>query len=235
MTFPSKVKEYHDEDKCKKCGDYKNIGETFNGSTYEICYQCGKEGKCRDIEKGGFAFEYKEYEEDKLSHELVEFKEGRKKDSSLLNLIKSVAQKHYPDFKSVQSIIPIPPRKNSSRQFNSPNKIAKSLEQVYEGEFKDVLRFNKETKPQKELSFDEKFKNVDGAISLKTPLSSDEVLVVDDVFTSGATVMEAAKVLKRNGVESIYVFCIGRSEPPERQRAPEDGWPGHQPLEDFKS
>jgi len=225
MALPSKIKNYQKRNKCKKCGDYKNIEEMYDGSAYETCYQCGQNGKCRNIEKGGFAFEYDDYQNDSLSNELVEFKEGRNKNSYLLNYIKTIVKQYYPMFTSAQSIVPIPPRKNSSREFHSPNKIGKTLEEECKGDFKDALCFNKKTKQQKDLSFDKKFKNVKGAISLETSISSDKVLIVDDVFTSGATVMEAAKVLKSNDVEPIYVFCIGRTEPYSTQKSPKDGWP----------
>jgi len=221
------IKKFHEKDKCIKCGDYKHLGEMYSGKPFEMCYQCYKEGKCKYIKKGGFVFEYDK--EDKknysLSQELIKFKYGRKKKSQLLKYAKQVLNKIYPELKSAESIIPIPQRKSSDRDFNAPDKIAKELEEICEGNYEDVLYFNRKTSSQKELSFNGKFINIRGAISLKRSIDSNRVLIVDDVFTTGATMMEASKVLKEGGVEHIYIFCLGLTEPLQKVNVPKEGWP----------
>jgi predicted amidophosphoribosyltransferase len=38
-----------------------------------------------------------------------------------------------------------------------------------------------------------------------------KVLLVDDIFTSGATVSNCAKVLKKSGAEKVYVFTLAKT------------------------
>lgn len=42
-------------------------------------------------------------------------------------------------------------------------------------------------------------------------ISGKRVLLIDDVFTSGATVSSCAQELKRNGAEKVYVFTLART------------------------
>ncbi|HCK68789.1 MAG TPA: hypothetical protein DHW17_05855 [Nitrospina sp.] len=41
-------------------------------------------------------------------------------------------------------------------------------------------------------------------------LQEKNILLVDDVFTTGATVNEAAKILKKEGAGKVHVFTLGR-------------------------
>jgi predicted amidophosphoribosyltransferase len=43
-------------------------------------------------------------------------------------------------------------------------------------------------------------------------LSGQNVLLVDDVMTTGATANECARLLKRNGAKEIKVFTLARSK-----------------------
>ena len=55
--------------------------------------------------------------------------------------------------------------------------------------------------------------SVQNAFEVKRPrlLKGKNILLVDDVFTSGATASACAKVLKRNGANKVYVFTIARA------------------------
>lgn len=42
-------------------------------------------------------------------------------------------------------------------------------------------------------------------------VSGEKILLVDDIFTSGATVSNCAKVLKENGAKAVYVYTLART------------------------
>ena len=54
--------------------------------------------------------------------------------------------------------------------------------------------------------------NIKGAFEVNRPelVAGKNILLVDDVFTTGATVNEAAKILKKEGAGKVYVFTLGR-------------------------
>ncbi|MGH7960624.1 MAG: ComF family protein [Candidatus Binatia bacterium] len=76
-----------------------------------------------------------------------------------------------------------------------------------------VLRRIRSTLPQTQLSESERRVNVHGAFAVSPPerLKEKRVLLVDDVYTSGATVEECARVLRRGGAEVVDVFTLARA------------------------
>lgn len=65
----------------------------------------------------------------------------------------------------------------------------------------DILVREKDTKPQWQLKLKERRKNIKGAFQVTRPdmVAGKRILLVDDIFTSGVTMDECAKVLKKAG------------------------------------
>ncbi len=68
----------------------------------------------------------------------------------------------------------------------------------------------KDTAPQFELARKERLLNVKGAFNC-APLTGSNVLLIDDIYTTGATVSEASKALKASGAKSVYVLTLART------------------------
>ena len=75
-----------------------------------------------------------------------------------------------------------------------------------------ILRI-RETPPQAKQSRTERAKNVRGAFQVKQPeqVKGQDILLVDDVMTTGSTVNEVARVLKRAGTHRVHVFTLARA------------------------
>ncbi len=69
------------------------------------------------------------------------------------------------------------------------------------------------TRPQVDLDPAEREENVKGAFAVERPeeFKGKRVLLLDDVYTTGATVRECAKVLQKAGAESVYVLTVARA------------------------
>jgi len=114
-------------------------------------------------------------------------------------------------------IVPLPlhPRKEKERGFNQAELIAGIMNK----ELGIMVRKNnlirtKETKSQTETKdYEERQKNVSGAFALVSPekVAGQNIILVDDVFTSGATMGEAVKVLKAAGARKIIGFVIAKT------------------------
>ncbi len=78
--------------------------------------------------------------------------------------------------------------------------------------FAGALRRIRNTIPQVQLDHSEREKNVRGAFAVRNPeeIMDKRFLLVDDVFTTGATVNECAKVLKKSGAKEIIVLTLAR-------------------------
>ncbi|HEY2986177.1 MAG TPA: ComF family protein [Candidatus Binatia bacterium] len=76
-----------------------------------------------------------------------------------------------------------------------------------------VLVRSRETPPQTQLHEDERRKNMRRAFSVNPAKSIDgkAALLIDDVYTSGATVNECSRALVRAGVREVYVLTLART------------------------
>lgn len=74
------------------------------------------------------------------------------------------------------------------------------------------LRRVRETQPQAKKTKGERAVNIRGAFEVDRPdwVAGKDILLVDDVFTTGATVNEAARILKRAGAARVHVFTLAR-------------------------
>lgn len=81
-----------------------------------------------------------------------------------------------------------------------------------------LLKRTKPTKPQVGLKEDERKKNVAGIFAinehargtLATRDTRGTLVLFDDVWTTGATMLEAAKVLKKAGVKRVWCLTLAR-------------------------
>lgn len=118
------------------------------------------------------------------------------------------------------TIIPIPleKRRLKYRGFNQAEEIAKELSYFWKIPLlSGCLIKNKETTPQVELSGDERKENIKGAFSLKNSreIKDKKILLIDDIYTTGSTMEEAARALKRAGAKEIIGVVIARANPEE--------------------
>ena len=75
-----------------------------------------------------------------------------------------------------------------------------------------ILTQNKETTSQVSLSADERWKNIHGAFSVNTDqIRGKNIVILDDVITTGATLNECARVLRKAGARKIFALTIARS------------------------
>ena len=113
-------------------------------------------------------------------------------------------------------IVPMPlhPKRLAERGFNQALEVARGLARHLGRpiEPRGVQRV-KDTPPQTKLPYEERAKNVRGAFLCKLDLSGANVAVVDDVMTTGATLNELARALKRAGATRVENFVIARTVP----------------------
>lgn len=119
-------------------------------------------------------------------------------------------QGRYPVFVPV----PLHPRRQKERGFNQAEVLCRHLSAcLHMPVAADILRRTKRTVPQVEMrDRKDRLTNMSGVFAVrknKTDLP-DQVFLVDDVFTTGATVRSAANALKRAGVKWVWVVTMAR-------------------------
>ena len=79
----------------------------------------------------------------------------------------------------------------------------------------EVLQRTRSTEAQTELDAISRRRNVRGAFALRAGIELPaHVAILDDVMTTGATLAECARVLKREGVERVDVWALARAPSP---------------------
>ncbi|MBQ5986692.1 MAG: ComF family protein [Clostridia bacterium] len=73
---------------------------------------------------------------------------------------------------------------------------------------RELLYKTKYTQQQKRLSGDARRKNIRGSFYAEPACKGLRLILIDDVFTTGATVYECAKVLKKAGALDVYACCV---------------------------
>ena len=138
-------------------------------------------------------------------------------------------QPHFSGTEVLIAPVPLHARKQRQRGFNQSELIARSaLKLTTTGSRFDlsasVLERCRETTSQIGLSRHQRRENIRGAFRVTKPddVNGREVLVVDDVFTTGTTVSECARILRRVGASRVYVATVARTLKTEAQFAMRD-------------
>lgn len=132
--------------------------------------------------------------------------------------VRDAAGKHGAPSRSI-AVIPVPLHKTKKRQrgFNQAELIAQAALKFHPaGQFvlgKDVLERQRETQSQIGLTSHQRRENMRGAFAVTRAeeIKGREVLVVDDVYTTGTTVSECARVLRRAGARRVWVATVART------------------------
>lgn len=109
-------------------------------------------------------------------------------------------------------IVPVPvhPHKKRKRGFNQAELIAKALgKRIGVQTYPNYLERMEDTNPQKELSDKARMKNLKNAFKIgQNTIKLKKILLVDDIYTSGATVEACTKVLLTEKVNEVYYTSV---------------------------
>lgn len=115
---------------------------------------------------------------------------------------------------SVDAIVPTPlsPSRLRERGFNQAQELARYVgSRANVRVLSDACRRVTEKTPQAALPFAERARNVRGAFVCDADLRKMRIAVLDDVMTTGATVNELARNLKRAGAARVSVWVVART------------------------
>ena len=111
------------------------------------------------------------------------------------------------------AIVPVPlhPTRLRERTFNQAHVLAKYLAQHLDVPcWGHLLQRRRATRPQAELDKTERLANVRGAFGLRPDpaVAGSSILLVDDIFTTGATADACAQLLKKTGAHRVTVVTV---------------------------
>lgn len=140
-----------------------------------------------------------------LTRAILGFKNGYRNQPKVVKKAFGKMIDHYIEHDvSISQVCFVPPRPNKKSRFIGIEKHMKSSTEV---EF-DLLRSTSDySSPSKHATFEEKYQCVKGHIASERK-TAGHVLLIDDVFTSGATTLECARVLHKAGANKVTVLPL---------------------------
>lgn len=110
--------------------------------------------------------------------------------------------------------IPLHPTRMQERGFNQSEQMAKGLSEIIKIPYCSLLLRQKPTEKQSKKDRHARLIAIRGAfrplLQTSSIIQRKHVLIVDDVYTTGATLEEAAKVLKECGAQGVYSLTVAR-------------------------
>jgi competence protein ComFC len=119
------------------------------------------------------------------------------------------------DWREVDAIVPVPlhPRKQRHREFNQAEYLTDALSRVFGvPSLKGKVRRVRDTSTQTKLDAEGRARNLRGAFAVRDPrtFKGKRLVLVDDVFTTGATLNSCAKVLRSGGAQEVVALTVAR-------------------------
>lgn len=185
---------------CEKCG----IGITSG----KVCLEC--KANNHTFERVFSIFEYR----GKLRYLILALKQNGEK-----YIAKPLSKLVLEYFKKLDIpfdlIIPMPihPNRLKSRGFNQCDLLLDEVKSYYGRVYDDVLIRKKDTPHQTGLSRDNRKVNLMDAFKVtdKSKVKGKIVLLFDDIYTTGTSLNECAKVLLKSGASKVYCLCLART------------------------
>lgn len=194
--------EFIDENSCKKCGKYTLAPglcrdcQSFTHSFQRGYSLCVYDGKVRE-----WVYSFKYAGRSYLARPFGRMMAERIKQIGLLRRIDGILS------------VPIHRKKLRQRGYNQSHLLA----QVIKNELSIkkapyVLRRDRDTPPLSGLTRSQRRQTMEGAFGMvesRRKTNIKNVLLIDDIYTTGSTVNQCANILKdKGGVEKVYVFAL---------------------------
>lgn len=192
---------WHTAAHCLQCGLLSN---------HPICGHCLKEPPDFDATHAALRYEFP------LDALMQQYKYASALQTA--HLFAGIMGTHH-TMQHIDVIIPMPlhPQRLKERGFNQSLEIAKLLakQSNIALDYTSCTR-TKYTPPQASLPLKERVKNIKGAFACSADLAGKRIAIVDDVMTTGASLNELAKTLKKAGAQHIECWVVARTLPHDK-------------------
>ncbi|MBZ4672951.1 MAG: hypothetical protein JG762_1181 [Deferribacteraceae bacterium] len=140
----------------------------------------------------------------------IKFKFAVKEKFFIKNILENYIKSNR--FYGYDLVVPVPVsfRRRFMRFVHLSEMLAKDIALLSGIKYSNILHKHKYTKFQWQYGKKERMKNVKNSIKCKTDTLGLNILLVDDIITTGATVNECARALKEGGAKNIDCFILAK-------------------------
>ena len=205
-------------DKCMFCGvpvgdgkvACKECFETIPYISGDTCERCGTEKEYCNCKVGDFAFKQNVsvfYFENSIKKMVYRFKFYKLPQIASVMadfMAKQVSVKYKDITFDLVTFVPVSPLKRVFRGYDQSKLLAKAVAERLGLPMEKTLSRKVFSRSQKYRKGKERRNNVRGKFKASQPLNAKRVLIIDDIMTTGSTLSECARVLKREGVKEVF-------------------------------
>lgn len=196
----------------------------------EYCYFCKEEKITRDylcencienLRKYNVEI-FKDYEESEFKKDILYFYSGILKEKVKNFKFKDDLYLKYPLGKLIYNAldkellkeidyityVPISKRKMRKRGYNQCELLAREISKLTGIKVIDCIEKITDTKDQHSLTLTERSENLKGVFKVIKNIENKKILLIDDIHTSGNTIDECYKIMKKSGVKFVWTVCI---------------------------
>lgn len=208
---------------CKSWGNFicTTCSQTLKSQTYQRCIICQKPSlggwthpKCKNAFRPDRLITIFDYQDSTLSGLINTAKLSLVPEIFSELAILSCARLEVQSLLWRQFVLcPIPQTRSKSRWrgFNQSELIAKEFGRRFQMAIDRILMKSHDTKQQKQLNKQQRTLNLRQAFQISQPeYIPRQVLLIDDITTTGSTFLEATKVLKKTGATTIWCVAIAQ-------------------------
>lgn len=205
---------------CSACND-RLMHRADDGSCLaRICADCGEEVTghiCRECGGKELMNAVSAYPYDEVIKRLVQnfkFKSVWRMDEWMAGeMEKAMESSCLSGFDSI-AFVPLHPSRQRERGYNQSQKLAERLGCEMNLPCQNLIKRVRRTKQQARLSREQRRENLKGAFECPNPVTGS-ILLVDDVRTTGSTVSQCAKALKKAGAREVTVVTFASADTPQ--------------------
>lgn len=198
---------------CDKCREQFEIKE------HRRCKICGRiihhRGNCRIcnsdkmcFDRGYAVFEYK----GGVRKAIMDFKYKNmfRYGEFFGNIMSDFAKENIDEYFDYITAVPLHSKRKRDRGYNQSEILAKAIGRELGIKYKRLLLRKTNTKPQNSLNKKERLENIKKAFCMcrNVSVENKNILIIDDIFTTGSTINECSRILKENKAAKVEFFAI---------------------------
>lgn len=168
---------------------------------------------CRIVKHGVSFFKYSRYSKYSEIIKDIKYRNKPEMGTALARIFaQELLEVNY--FDGIDIIVPIPlhRKKQRERGYNQSWYIAKGVSEISGLPIEEVVEAVKPHKTQTAKTADQRKNNVKGVFGINKNITGKQVLLIDDVITTGATLMECCDELEKAGVRGVKILSLALAE-----------------------
>ncbi len=194
---------------CERCAD--PIRPSISTG---LCYNCYNGNTQVDLANLSKVYAASVYVSHSIGHilsgEIKKCKHDLSYTGGLAEVLEHATTVMYPELNSYDALT-FPPRGSKTEKENHLEGIVNNLSARIEIEVMDILSKLTDYSSQWKRSRENRIENVKDQIGCSEYVTDRRIIVVDDVFTTGATLLNSAKALRKMGAREVVGLVLGRA------------------------